>query len=324
MGGILMDIFERIHSTGIIPVVKIDDEEKAIPLANALKAGGINCAEITFRTSQARKTIEKITEACPDMLVGAGTVLTTEQAEQAVAAGAQFIVSPGFNPEVVRYCVTNNIPIVPGCSNPSDIEMAMSFGLNVVKFFPAEASGGVNYIKAISAPYKNIKFVPTGGISEKNLNDYLSLPQVLACGGSWMVKDEYINSGNFEKITELCKEAVRLMLGFELAHIGINCENPDEAGNVAQTFSMIFGFEYKEGNSSIFSGKVVEAMKTPFRGRNGHIAFSTNSVARAIAYMESIGVKVDHDSAKRDKNGAVTAVYLNHEIGGFAVHLIKK
>ena len=162
------EIYEKIHATGIIPVIAIDDAEKAVPLANALKEGGLPCAEVTFRTACAEQAIRNITENVPDMLVGAGTVLTTEQVDRAVDAGAKFIVSPGLNPKVVAYCVSKNIPIVPGCANPSDIEAAIELGLSVVKFFPAEAAGGLNMIKAMSAPYGNIKFMPTGGIGENN------------------------------------------------------------------------------------------------------------------------------------------------------------
>ncbi len=318
------EILKRLSDMGIIPVVKIDDADKAVPLARALYEGGLPCAEITFRTSQAAEAIKRITTSLPDMLVGAGTVLTTQQVDSAIEAGAQFIVSPGLNPEVVSHCIKKQIPITPGCSNPSDIEMAMSLGLNVVKFFPAEAMGGVKVIKAISAPYGGIKFIPTGGINEKNLNDYLTCPSVLACGGSWMVDEALIKSGNFDKITALTREAIKNMLGFELAHIGINSENAEQAVQTAKMFSFIFGLEYKEGNSSIFAGKAVEVMKTPFRGQNGHIAIATNNLTRAVNRMLAQGYKMDTDG-KKDVNGNFTgAVYFEQEIGGFAVHLLQK
>ena len=259
-------VLNHLYETGIIPVVKIEDPDKAVPLAKALREGGISCAEITFRTSQAEEAIRNIANALPDILVGAGTVLTTGQADRAINAGAKFIVSPGLNPEVVRHCINRQIPVVPGCSNPSDIEEALSFGIKVVKFFPAEAAGGVKYIKAISAPYSDIQFIPTGGINEKNLNDYLSCPCVLACGGSWMVNEALIKAGDFNKITELSRNAVKAMLGFELAHIGINSESTEQAGETAGLFSEIFGLDHKDGNSSIFSGTVIEVMKSPFRG----------------------------------------------------------
>lgn len=319
-----MNILNRLSDIGIIPVVKIEDADKAVSLAKALYAGGLPCVEITFRTANAEQSIKRITNALPDMLVGAGTVLTIEQVDKAVDAGAKFIVSPGLNPEVVKYCVSRQIPITPGCSNPSDIEAAISLGLDTVKFFPAEAMGGVKVIKAISAPYGGVRFIPTGGISENNLNEYLSLPSVLACGGSWMVSEDLLKSGDFDKITILARSAVKIMLGFELAHVGINGENEEQAAQIAGLFSTLFGFDYKEGNSSIFAGKAVEVTKAPMRGKNGHIAIATNSINKAVAHMQALGIKFDMDGAKRDSGGKITAVYLEQEIGGFAVHLLQK
>lgn len=204
----MKSIVERIASIGIVPVIKIEDVEKAVPLAKALSQGGIPVAEVTFRTAQAEEAIARISKELPNMLVGAGTVLTTEQVDKAVNAGAKFIVSPGLNPKVVKYCVDKGITIMPGCMTPSEIEQAIEFGLDLVKFFPAEAAGGIKMIKAMSAPYGNIKFMPTGGINEDNMNDYLSFKKVIACGGSWMVKEDYIKNGEFDKITELSKRAV--------------------------------------------------------------------------------------------------------------------
>ncbi|MBQ6846970.1 MAG: bifunctional 4-hydroxy-2-oxoglutarate aldolase/2-dehydro-3-deoxy-phosphogluconate aldolase, partial [Oscillospiraceae bacterium] len=176
------EVLKQIGAYGVVPVVKIDNVEDALPLGKALIDGGLPVAEVTFRTAAAEEAIRAMADAYPEMLIGAGTVLTTEQVDKAVAAGAKFIVSPGLNPKVVSYCVEKNIPITPGCSNPSDIEAAIELGLDVVKFFPAEACGGLAAIKAMSAPYGAIKFMPTGGISEKNINDYLSFGKILACG----------------------------------------------------------------------------------------------------------------------------------------------
>jgi 2-dehydro-3-deoxygluconokinase len=206
-------VFNRLNNIRLVPVVKIEEAEKALPLAQALRDGGLPCMEITFRTGCAAQAIRCITDTFSDMLVGAGTVLTTEQARQAAEAGAQFIVSPGLNPAVVRWCVEHGIPVIPGCVTPSDVETALSFGLNVVKFFPAENAGGLGMIKALSAPYGQIQFMPTGGINEKNLPDYLANPNVLACGGSWMVREGLIRSGDFEGITKLCRRAVSLISG---------------------------------------------------------------------------------------------------------------
>lgn len=320
----MKSIVEKISKIGIVPVIKIEDVEKAVPLAKALCDGGIPVAEVTFRTAQAEEAIARISKELPDMLVGAGTVLTTEQVDKAVNAGAKFIVSPGLNPKIVKYCVDKGIIIMPGCANPSDIEQAIEQGLSLVKFFPAEAAGGIKMIKAMSAPYGNIKFMPTGGINEDNMNDYLSFSKIVACGGSWMVKEDLIKNGEFEKITELSRKAVEKMLGFEVAHVGINMNSEEEASGVASDFNNAFGFETKVGNSSIFSGKGIEIMKEKYLGQNGHIAIATNYIERAINYLEYKGIKVDMDTAKYDAKGNMVAVYLEKEIGNFAIHLLQK
>ena len=206
-------ILKQIKETGIVPVVVLNDAKDAEPLAKALCDGGLPCAEVTFRTDAAEESIRIMTEKFPDMLIGAGTVLTTEQVDRAVAAGAEFIVSPGLNPKVVKYCVNKGILIIPGCANPSDVEQAIEYGLEVVKFFPAEQAGGLAYIKAIAAPYVGMKFMPTGGINPDNVKEYLADPRIIACGGSWMVKDSLIKAGNFDEIRRLTAEAVNLVKG---------------------------------------------------------------------------------------------------------------
>ena len=317
------DVLKQIGAYGVVPVVKIDDAKDAVPLAKALVDGGLPVAEVTFRTDAAEEAISAMAKAYPNMLLGAGTVLTTEQVDRAVAAGASFIVSPGLNPKVVKYCVDKNIPITPGCSNPSDIEAAIELGLKVVKFFPAEACGGLNAIKAMSAPYGGIKFMPTGGISEKNIDSYLEFGKILACGGSWMVKDSLIKNGEFDEITRLTREAVNKVLGFELGHIGINCACENCATDVANKFASIFGFGVKNGNSSIFAGSGIEVNKSMGLGTNGHIAIKTKNLSRAIAYLERMGVALNEDSKKFDANGNMVAIYLADEFGGFAVHLVQ-
>ena len=205
------EVLNKLHEIGIVPVVVIDDAKDAIPLAKALIEGGLPCAEVTFRTAAAADAIKAIADNFPEMLVGAGTVLTTEQVDRAVAAGAKFIVSPGTNPKVVKYCVEKNIPITPGTCNPSDVEQALECGVNIVKFFPAEPAGGLKYIKAIAAPYVDVKFMPTGGINATNVRDYLAYNKIWACGGSWMVKGDLIKAGDFGKIKELTAEAVQIV-----------------------------------------------------------------------------------------------------------------
>jgi 2-dehydro-3-deoxyphosphogluconate aldolase/(4S)-4-hydroxy-2-oxoglutarate aldolase len=205
----MSEVLKQIGALRLVPVVVIDSAKDAKPLGEALVAGGLPCMEITFRTAAAPDAI-KAASRIPGMLVGAGTVLNIDNVNRAMDCGAKFIVSPGLNPKVVDYCVKNNIPITPGVATPTEIEMAMDHGLTVAKFFPADALGGVKTLKAISAPYSMMKFMPTGGITEANLGDYLKLPCVLACGGSWMVAKELVSKGEFAKVTELTRAAVKL------------------------------------------------------------------------------------------------------------------
>ena len=318
-------VMEQIKKIGIVPVVKLDNAKDSIPLAKALIDGGLPCAEITFRTNAAEESIRSVVRKFPSMLVGAGTVLTLEQLDKAIDAGAKFIVSPGLNPEIVKGCIAKNIPVAPGCSTPSDIEGAMALGLKTVKFFPAENAGGIGAIKAMSAPYTGITFMPTGGINAKNINDYLSFPKVIACGGSWMVDPKLIEAGDFDEITRRTKEAVTTTLGFTLSHVGINCESEVKTHETANLFCNLFGLEYKPGNSSVFAGSMVETMiPLPGRGKNGHIAIGTNSVERAMYQLSAMGVKFLENTIKKDALGNIKAIYLDMNFGDFAVHLIQK
>ena len=206
-----MDIAEKFQKLGVVPVVVLEDTKDAVPLAKALVEGGLPCAEVTFRTEAAEESIRLMTEQFPEMLVGAGTVLTREQVDAAVAAGAKFIVSPGFDPEIVDYCLEKEIPVFPGCVTPSEVAQAVKRGLKVVKFFPAEPAGGLKYIRAIAAPYTMMKFMPTGGINPQNVREYLAYDRIAACGGSWMVKNTMIENNEFDRIEELVKEAVEIV-----------------------------------------------------------------------------------------------------------------
>ena len=315
-------MIEEIRSYGLIPVIKIDDAEKAAPLAKALCDGGLPAAEVTFRTAAAKDAIAKMSAAFPDMLIGAGTVLTTAQVDEAVAAGAKFIVSPGLNPKVVRYCLDKEIPILPGCATPSDMEQAIELGLSVVKFFPAEANGGLKSIKAMSAPYTQLRFMPTGGVNEQNLGDYLAFPKIIACGGSFMVNDALIQAGDFAAITELTRKAVSIVMGFELAHVGVNANSSSEALAIANLLGTMFSFPVKEGNSSVFAGPV-EVMKEPYRAANGHVAIRVNDLSRAMAYFTRKGFAFDPDTMKTNSKGQNVAIYFKDPIGGFSYGVSK-
>lgn len=207
----MKELAEKFQKFGVVPVVVLEDTKDAAPLAKALVEGGLPCAEVTFRTEAAEASIRLMAEQYPEMLIGAGTVLTKEQVDAAVNAGAKFIVSPGFDPEIVDYCLEKEIPVLPGCISPSEVAQAVKRGLNIVKFFPAEAAGGLAMIKAMAAPYTSLKFMPTGGINAKNLEEYLSCDKILCCGGSWMVKGDLVKAGEFDKIREMTKEARQLV-----------------------------------------------------------------------------------------------------------------
>ncbi len=317
-----MDIIKELSLIGIVPVIKIDDAKDAKPLAKALIDGGLPCAEVTFRTACAKEAIAIIAKEYPEMIVGAGTVLTKTQVDDAIEAGAKFIVSPGFNPEIVKYCKEKGCPIVPGINNPSGIEAALELGLKTVKFFPAEQSGGLAMIKAMSAPYGGVTFMPTGGVSPANVNDYLAFNKIICCGGSWMVKPEMIAAGDFDGITKLVREAVDTMLGFKVVHIGINPCN-DTAENAANTLSNYFSFPSRVTSKSIFATDALELMNGKGPGTHGHIAIKTNNVDRAVYHLERRGVKFDHSTATYDDKGAMKFIYLADEIDGFAYHLVK-
>ena len=208
---LLLVVLQLMKKSGVIPVVVLDDTAQALPTANALLAGGVSVMDITFRTAAAASSIKAVSESCPEMLVGAGTVVTLEQCKQALECGAKFIVSPGFDPEVVSWCVERNIPITPGCVTPTEIMTAMKLGLNVVKFFPAGVYGGLKAMKALAAPFGGVKFIPTGGVDAKNLKEYLEAPFVHAVGGSWLCPKKEIAAGNFDAVTALCREASEIV-----------------------------------------------------------------------------------------------------------------
>ena len=317
-------IMERVYEIGIIPVIAFNSVDEAVPLCKALVAGGLPAAEVTFRTACAEDCIKKIHDEVPEMLLGAGTVLTTEQADRAMAAGGSFIVSPGFDPNVTKHVIEKGGIMMPGTCSAGEMQQAMNLGCEGIKFFPAEANGGVAMLKNIGGALKTAKWMCTGGINAKNVNDYLAYDQIFAVGGTWMCKSDKIKAGAWDEITAMCKEAVDTMLGLELAHIGINCADDTEAMKTAETLGALLNMAVKPGNSSIFVGKKeFEIMKKPGSGTHGHIAIRTNNVDRAIYHLGLRGVKFDMDS-KNVKNGKTVAIYMADEIAGFAIHLVQK
>ena len=318
------EVIQRVYEIGIIPVIAFNSVEEAVPLCKALVAGGLPAAEVTFRTACAEECIRKIHDEVPEMLLGAGTVLTIDQADRAMDAGASFVVAPGFDPNITQHVIDKGGLMMPGTATAGEMQQAMNMGCDVVKFFPAEANGGVDMIKNIAGALKTAKWMCTGGVNAKNVNSYLDFPQIIAVGGTWMCKGDKIKAGAWDEIETMCKEAVDTMLGLELGHIGINCADDTEAMATAQLLGTLLSKKVAPGNSSIFVGnKEFEVMKQPGRGTHGHIAIKCNNIDRAVYHLGRRGVKFDMDSMV-NKNGKNIAIYMEGEVAGFAIHLVQK
>lgn len=320
----MADPLDIISAVGVLPVIKIEDKDTAVQLATAIRAGGINAMEVTARNETAFESISMIKAAFPDMMVGAGTITNVEMVKTAVKAGADFIVSPGFGREMVRYCVDNGIPVTPGCVSPSEVQEAKEMGLCTVKFFPANRYGGVAGIKDLVGPFGKMKFIPTCGISFDNLGEYMACSAVAAVGGSFMAKADVIALHDWQTITDNCRKAVEIALGFELAHVGLNCADKNEAMSWANDLNLRFPLGVKAGGKSTFLGSVVELMHIPCYGTHGHIGFKVNSGERAKAYFESMGLPIIEESISYDAKGQIKFFYLKDEVGGFALHIIRK
>jgi len=321
----MTEIMDIIRNTGFVPVVALKDVKKAVNLAKALERGGIPIIEVTYRTREASDCIRAIHNECSEVIVGAGTVLNVEQAKEAVDCGAMFIVTPGYNEDVVEYCCSNQIPVIPGVSNATEIQKGVKAGLKVLKLFPAEPLGGLAAINFLAAPFPGIKFIPAGGVLMSNLAEYLSNDNVFACAGGFVARANMIEEEDWDGITEMCRQAIATALGFEFAHVGLNCDTPENANNCSKFLQDCFGFSVKEGNSSIFAaGKRIELMKKPFYGKNGHIGIFTNSVERALFQLKRRGYNIREESIRYDEKGRMLSAYLEEELNGFALHVVRK
>lgn len=319
------DVMDRIGRAGLVPVVVLEQVEDAVPVAQALLAADLDIMEITMRTEAGIAAIRAVSEHVPEMLVGAGTILSLAKCQEAVAAGARFIVSPGYDPVIVNWCIANQIPVTPGCVTPTEITTALNAGIKTVKFFPANIYGGVKGCSNLYAPFKSVglSFIPTGGVNNDNLGEYADKPFIHAVGGGWLCDPASVSSHNYVAITETAKAAVSALLGFEVVHVGINQESETAASEVSLALNKAFGFAVKEGALSNFASAAIEIYKYPFLGTMGHLAIRTNSVTRAIHYLSRRGFQVDMTTAKY-KNDRISTVYLTDEIGGFALHLMQK
>lgn len=309
------NIIKELSLYGIVPVIKIERLEDAPFIAKALCAGGLPIAEVTFRTDCAKEAIKIMKQTCPQMIIGAGTVLNASQVDAALEAGSQFIVSPGLNPKTVQYCLDKNVPILPGCANPSDMEQAIELGLEVVKFFPAQANGGLPAIKAMSAPYSNLKFMPTGGINTSNLTEYLAFDKIVACGGTWMVSDELINNQKWDEITAITKQAIKTMLDLKIHHIGIGTN--DKGVELAS----LINNPYQE---SLPASTVVEQMEFMHGAPDQlihHLCLSTRNIERAMFFLEKQGYTFDAQTIRYNHKNKIEFIYFNELISGFKCHL---
>ncbi len=319
------EVLKTISKIGIVPVIALDDAKKAVPLAKALVAGGLPAAEITFRTAAAEEAIRAIKAEVPEMLVGAGTVTSRERLDRALAAGSEFIVTPGFNPDTVKYGIDKGALMLPGTATGGEMEQAMALGLEAVKFFPAEDNGGIKKLKAMAGPYRELMWMPTGGVNTKNMMDYLSFPQIIACGGTWMVKKDLIEGACWDEITAICRDAVKVMLGIELAHVGVNTESREEAERLAKLVSGMMGLSTRDTGKSWFAcDNGIEFMSRKGPGTMGHIGFKTNSVERAMYHLGLQGIEFDESSITYTEKGAPRFVYFKGEFGGFAIHLVNR
>lgn len=316
-------VLNEIQKIGIVPAAVLDDVSNAIPLADALCKGGIPCVEIAFCGEAAEESIHIMAEKFPQMTIGSGAVLTTEQACRAIDAGADFIVSPIFDLAVIQYCIDRNVPIIPRISGSNDVEAALPLGLEAVSFFSDSLADGLHMLQTISSHYPDMKFMQEGDLCGKDAASYLTLDNILACSGDGVAKQEWIHSGEFGNIRRLAKETVRVMMGFEVSHIGINCSSDEKAEETAGTFEAMFGFSKESGAASVYAGSFLECMKPPHLGTNGHIAITANSIIRAKNYFEAVGYEFNEASAKFN-NSKMIVIYFKEEIGGFAVHIVQK
>ncbi len=314
----MKDVCNRMKSIGILPVVKIDHAGDSENLAASLLAGDLPAVEITFRTDAAEESLWRIKKKFPGMLLGAGTVLTVEQVKRAVGAGAAFIVSPGFNPKTAEYCTAHAIPFFPGINAPSQIEAALEYGLDVLKFFPAEVMGGVKMVKSLSAPYGDVKFIPTGGINIRNINSYLDLPSVLACGGSWVAPAHMIREGRFDDIAKRAHEAVSAVLGFKLSGVRLASLPEQDVEAVLDFFASTFLLNKTEEDATVTAGGIIEIEKnTAGRRHNGQLIFSTRSLMRAMAFFERKKIAFTLLSATE-------GFVLSEQKGGFEIKVVEE
>lgn len=319
-----MDLIKELSLIGIVPVIAIENSADACHLADALYRGGLPCAEVTFRTAAAEESIRIMSKNYPEMIVGAGTVLNVNQVDLAINAGAKFIVSPGLNPDVVKYCLQKDILVIPGCATPTEVEASLSLGLDTVKFFPAEAAGGISMIKAMAAPYGKVRFMPTGGITADNLNDYLSFDKVFACGGSWMVNKKFLKSRDFDAIESMTKQAVNTMLNLKFDTICINASETSESSVDIKQLKNIFEVSAQSEGNTVQYGDSIKIIEGSSGDGCNYITVSSNYIERAKYHLERRGVQFDSESEEFGSSGELISINTGISIAGFKIKLVKR
>lgn len=313
-----------INDIGFVPLVVANNTEDAVALGKALVAGGIPIAEVTFRTDEALACMKAMSVEVPELLLGAGTVHTVAQAEAAVAAGATFIVTPAFNPAVIEWCLDKQIDIIPGTVSPAEIEQASAYGLKVCKFFPAGVYGGPKALKAFAGPFSDMKFLPTGGVDEKNMEDYLALPNVFALGGSFLTPSAMLKAKDWTGITRTCQSIMQSLFGFSLGHIGLQPQTEKEAEEITDTLCRIFLQEKINTPGAFFAGSIAEICKKETAGEKGHICIDTYDLERAMAYYHRKGIAFNKDRCFYDDQGRIKVIFFAETTGGFSMHLRRK
>jgi len=317
------NVLEKLDNIGILPVITIDKAERAVPLARALKEAGIPAMEVMFRSADSAESIKRITAEVPGFICGAGTVLTSDLARTAVKCGAQFLVAPGLDPEVVKAAAELGVPMIPGCTNPTDFGRARQLGCKVIKFFPAIQNGGVKTMELIGGPFPDIRFVPTGDLVCENAFEYLQFWKVACAGGDYMLKYDDIYNDRYDKIREDAENTVLSYLNFHIVHIGVNAKSCDEAEKETKEFADIFKAPLRDCGKSFMAGGLFEAMKAPFYYENGHIAVGTRDARRAYWYLKRRGYEFIEDTVSHDDKGRIICAYLKNPVAGFAIHLLQ-
>lgn len=295
----MADVLKKLSEIGIVPVIAIENAELAVPLAKALSAGGLPAAEITFRTVAGEDAIRRIAQACPEIVLGAGTVLNADQCSRAIRAGAQFIVSPGYDQALVDQCLGEGITVLPGCGAVSDLTRAVNSGLRAVKFFPAEQSGGLAFLRAVAPVFPRLRFMPTGGVNQQNVKEYLAFDRVLGCGGTWMVKKDLIREARWDEITEICRTAVRAALDLQIRSVSLDPERAEE-----QALAGLLG--WPEGDAC------------------EELVLDTPDVDRTVCHLRHLGVEFDETTQRRDEAGRLRAVRLRQPVRGLRCEIVRR